>query len=157
MQLKCHICGKTVSNDIPKDGFFMAKGFIFRGLAICPECWEEQKCRRVHEQEDEKAEKYIIKDAEKKIDNILNNFDFDKVHNYMVENNWRWATEFGELIVPSIERLKHRARQILEEVANKEREVTFIATGGFKAIKLYGTLTLDFVIADWYEENEESE
>ena len=61
------------------------------------------------------------------IDYILDTFNFDRVHVAMTVLDWRWR---DPLAVPTIARLKQRAK-ILLEGAYKE-QIT-IATGGLQA------------------------
>jgi len=61
------------------------------------------------------------------IDYILDTFNFERVHVAMLALDWKWR---DPLAVPTIARLKQRAK-ILLEVAYKEH-IT-IATGGLQA------------------------
>ena len=164
MQLKCMTCGKTVSNEIPEhnNSTKTDSGLVLRCLIQCPECYakeheEELNLNKDTEQEYDNQNRYPIKNAEKKIFKILNNFKFNKVHKYMVDTNWQWATEFDEMIVPSVKRLSAHAQDLLERVASSKRDVQYVSTGGFKAMKMYEVLSLEFMIAEWDEENREDE
>ena len=67
-----------------------------------------------------------LTDVEKrKIDNILNNFDFCKVHEVMVYLGWKWAGSKSDSSIPTTE-----AARLLVDAAY---EKTTIATGGLKA------------------------
>ena len=64
-----------------------------------------------------------------KIEDIMRDFNFDKVLRVMKLLHWKWAlTKFG---VPTIEELKGEARRLLVEAAVEETQV---ATGGFRAV-----------------------
>lgn len=64
-----------------------------------------------------------------KIEDIIRDFNFEKVHRVMEMLNWKWAaTSYG---VPTIEELKGEARRLLVEAATEETQV---ATGGFRAV-----------------------
>lgn len=64
-----------------------------------------------------------------KIEDIMRDFNFDKVQRVMKLLHWKWAlTKFG---VPTIEELKGEARRLLVEAAVEETQV---ATGGFRAV-----------------------
>lgn len=64
-----------------------------------------------------------------KIEDILKNFDFEKVHDVMEKLDWKWAmSRYG---VPTIDEMKHEAKRLLEASAT---EKTCVATGGFKAV-----------------------
>ena len=68
-----------------------------------------------------------------KIANVMENFDFYKVHKVMELLQWEWITcgEDGKAAVPSVGHLKAEAKRLLIEAAY---EKTNIATGGFKAV-----------------------
>lgn len=80
---------------------------------------------------------------EKHIEEILNNFDFEKVHNIMVALDWKW---FG-VGVPSVEDLKKQALELLNEICNYD--ITSSSTGGLKAIKCDDYLELEFIITSF--------
>jgi hypothetical protein len=87
-----------------------------------------------------------------KIDNIMDNFNFDRVEKAMKATNWTWGG--AENGIPTQSELRQRARSLLKEVSTKNvTEDSFrwyIATGGFKATKYYdGELELEFIMASW--------
>lgn len=102
------------------------------------------------------------KSAEQMIDNIMDNFDFKKVHKTMNFLGWKW----GENEVPSVEELKETASDLLNHVVDvltedppsvhhTDRFLT--STGGFHASG-YRTkrgnvaqLELYFAIDSWEE------
>jgi uncharacterized protein (UPF0128 family) len=64
------------------------------------------------------------------IDDVIEKFNFEKVHVVMVALDWVWQTTEGDgLAVPSVARLKARARHLLREAINHKH----VATGGFVA------------------------
>lgn len=64
-----------------------------------------------------------------KIQNIMEDFDFQKVHNVMKQLDWRWAsTKHG---VPTIDEMKYEAKRLLIDACV---ERTCVATGGFRAV-----------------------
>jgi hypothetical protein len=77
------------------------------------------------------ANKIDIKKSEEQLLQILEDFDYDKVREYMLSVNW---TYLGQEHVPYIEELKRTARvQIycaLESV-EKTNEATHCGSGGF--------------------------
>jgi hypothetical protein len=96
------------------------------------------------------------------VDDILNEFDFEKVHDTMVALDWKWASTHPS--VPSIRDLKDTARQLLikvyqlrkDDYNNTHPEVPVqVATGGFRAIALCNEdgvvdfLKLEFIITEW--------
>jgi hypothetical protein len=56
------------------------------------------------------------------LQDIIDNFDFDRVHNVMDYLNWQWATCSG---VPTIEELKEKAISLL-------RDASELRLGGYK-------------------------
>lgn len=67
---------------------------------------------------------------EEMIDEVLDDFNFERVHCAMTAIDWKWQTTGGNgLAVPTIARLKARAR-ILLHAAIKDK---YIATGGLHA------------------------
>ena len=63
------------------------------------------------------------------INDLLDKFDFNKVHIAMNALNWKWAT--AENGVPTIYELRKTARRLLEDLV--EAKITNISTGGFTA------------------------
>lgn len=60
---------------------------------------------------------------------VMEEFDFERVHNIMLRLNWNWFPVRDA--VPSIPELKRTARQLLVDVC--EEDVEFCGTGGFEA------------------------
>jgi len=87
--------------------------------------------------------------TKKKIKNILNNFNFEEVHNYMMHRNPPWT--WGDGFVPTVGQLKKEAKYLLEEVAGFKRKTGYAATGGFFVLKWYKELYLMFCIEDKFE------
>lgn len=98
---------------------------------------------------------------QQKIDNIMDCFDFNKVHDTMEHLNWKWVSTRGE--VPDIIDLKQCARKLLNDVVDQyinnricgdeQSQVFGISTGGFKAELYYEILNLSFILESWDEEN----
>ena len=77
-------------------------------------------------------------------DEIMDCFDFEKVHSCMVALNWHWFSAGG---VPEKHEIRSSARGILREcIAGRS-----YGTGGFYASinKEDGVLSLQFIVADW--------
>lgn len=103
------------------------------------------------------------------IDDIMKNFDFDKVLEYMSwdksyrrydddgkcigKSPWKMYIHPGEYRVPSISDLKTLAKdlltQVIENYKNSKSTFVFVATGPFKAVCRYGRLELMGVIEYW--------
>jgi hypothetical protein len=72
---------------------------------------------------------------------IIECFDFDKVHKYMTDINWTWYHEGG---VPSIPELKRTAVRLLVEAVEDKTEITSVGTGGFRVYKFPWGLEMVF-------------
>lgn len=85
-------------------------------------------------------------DYDVQVEKILGAFSFDRVHRAMAALNWQWAGEG----VPSIDKLKKLAENLLRDVAHEGQSKDHIvsyATGGFVAIhNPSGMLELAFEI-----------
>ena len=81
------------------------------------------------------------------IDDIMDNFDFHKVHRVMEFMNWQWRGEG----VPSVSEMRKEARRLL---LSSMKDSGQASTGGFLATyeeyeKVGGVLELKFVIEEW--------
>jgi len=102
------------------------------------------------------------------LEDIIDNFDFDRVYNVMDYLNWQWATCGG---VPTIEELKEKAISLLRDASelrlggykDEHHELPIIcSTGGFEAkawcdedkTQIVG-LELKFVLTSWDSEIDE--
>lgn len=79
------------------------------------------------------------------IDEILDEFDFEKVHRVMVALDWQW---YGIDGVPSIGDLRRQARSLLQKVVDS-KDTLSVGTGGFTAYTHYGVLGLRFEISSY--------
>jgi len=97
------------------------------------------------------------------INNIIDNFDFEKVNKVMIFLDWHW--HWAEDGVPNISELKKLATRHLFntvkdlEMNNDSDAQSTVHSGGIKVIgnKRDGKitdLTLEFIIEDWYDTNE---
>jgi hypothetical protein len=87
----------------------------------------------------------ISMDAKKleAIEDVLDYFDFDKVHKVMTCLNWTWHDTEG---VPMVGDLRKRARELLKEVPVGG----YRATGGFEVRQPEENYySLAFVLTDW--------
>lgn len=87
-----------------------------------------------------KLKKLTEENIELKIDNIINNFDFEKVNRVMQFLDWKWALVNwkwapAEYRVPTIKELKNHAFNILKEATSQalKNGEWSVACGGFKA------------------------
>lgn len=65
---------------------------------------------------------------QQQIDEIMDTFDFGKVHKMMKAINWRWSSCEA---VPEEYEIRKRARELLREAAKSG----FVSTGGLTATK----------------------
>lgn len=86
-------------------------------------------------------------DLEFQIHRIMNDFDFEKVHKYMVENNHQWYMGSAGMRVPDVEDLRWTARDLLAKAAYNNDSTSNVGTGGFMAYKLSWGMSLTFQIA----------
>lgn len=81
------------------------------------------------------------------IDNILDEFDFERVHKAMVALNWQWHNTDG---VPTIGDLRRTARDLLRTVVQDNH--VMVGSGGFYAHKENDVLGLRFEVASYEQE-----
>ncbi len=91
----------------------------------------------------------------KEINELLDNFDFIKVHKVMDFMNWGWADPNNNYSIPKISDLKNCAEKLLKDVISqglKEKQDWFCATGGFEAEFNYKrkNFSLKFVLVDFW-------
>ncbi len=79
------------------------------------------------------------------INEVIENFDFVRVHKAMTALNWEW---YG-IGVPTEQQLKDKARSLLIEMMNQDREIKHLSTGGFACDYKDGTISLKFVVYDY--------
>lgn len=90
------------------------------------------------------------------IDDIMENYNFQKVQDVMIFLNWSW---FGADESPSINELKDKAREHLTsayDLSEQHQDNVAIANGGFHALARYSydelevfSLELMFSVANW--------
>jgi hypothetical protein len=70
------------------------------------------------------------------IEQILDKFDFEKVHAYMLLTKWKWHLK-GEMRIPEIHELKAHASYFLWQALENGRNAGYVAgasgSGGFYA------------------------
>ena len=80
------------------------------------------------------------------IDDIMDSFDFDKVHKVMEFLDWKWANNLKIEEIPEIYEIRKFARNLLKECI---AEKTVIESGGFRASYENKILRLDFVVEEY--------
>ena len=86
----------------------------------------------------------------KLVNEVIEDFDFDKVHRVMVSLDWRWTIENGERTVPSSYRMMKTANRLLRDCAQYygNKEFHTCGAGGFMASLDNGTLALQFILTE---------
>lgn len=79
------------------------------------------------------------------IEEILDEFDFEKVHRVMLALNWKWHDAKG---VPAIADLRRMARSLLKQVV-ESKGLHSVGSGGFTAYMHHGLLGLRFEISSY--------
>jgi hypothetical protein len=109
---------------------------------------------------------YVFDPVNKMIDDIIENFDFDKVQSVMDHLNWRWVGEYVtvDMLIKEARRLlRGAAESRLGRYKNEHWEVPIIhGTGGFQASAFCDedktkivALDLKFVLTEWDTEIED--
>ena len=103
--------------------------------------------------------------VEQMIDEIIQNFDFERCHFVMQKLNWEWFPQG----VPSLRRLKESAKERLKDVAKElsrknngltSKDYYFSSSGGLKATgwkNRFGhveALQLEFVLSEWQSDGD---
>ncbi len=85
------------------------------------------------------------------IEELIEKFDFEKVHAYMESVGWKWYGGAKEAKVPSIEEMKDMVRYLYRQMLlNPARETADFITssGGFCITQMNGHLHLSFNLCD---------
>ena len=80
------------------------------------------------------------------IQKIMNNFDFEKVHNIMKFLNWTW---FPQNTIPTIDKLKQETESLLIQISTHP-EYKNISTGGFEVTIDKQTINLRFIVEEYF-------
>ena len=81
---------------------------------------------------------------------VMEDFNFDRVHNVMVSLGWKWSIENSERTVPSLYRLMKTADRLLRDCAKYygDKEFHSVGNGGFVASLDNGVLALQFILTE---------
>ena len=84
------------------------------------------------------------------ITQVMESFDFEKVHDVMNLLDWRWSNGDGGLAVPSLYKIIKTADNLLRNVAKYygDKEFHCFSTGGFTASLDNGILSLQFILTE---------
>ena len=110
----------------------------------------------------DKDKKFDIESLKEMRDNIMQEFDFEKVHAVMEALEWGWATGNGfDTVVPEVSDIRKEAITLMNDVIDRYIETgndwCGISTGGLDVELVVNKddglpdLTLKFVVEDWTE------
>ena len=86
----------------------------------------------------------------KLLDEVLKEFDFEKVDSVMRYLGWKWVAWGCKMVIPGIYGLMKVAQELLEEVLKYDDGIYHdILSGGLKASFDGTTLGLEFVISSF--------
>jgi hypothetical protein len=83
------------------------------------------------------------------IDEILDEFDFERVHQTMKALNWTWVDTDG---VPTIGDLRRQARELLQDLLKHNHHC--VGTGGLFAYRIADTVGLRFEVTHYEVEKD---
>ncbi len=88
------------------------------------------------------------------VKSIMREFDFYRVHKVMSAMDWKWVDDTGpaDMSIPTTDRLKKCAQDLLLRAYNEKSKKWSIGTGGFMAKKNKHGLSLTFEVESWDEE-----
>jgi len=72
----------------------------------------------------------VEKNKERVVSEVLDMFNFEKVHKTMVFLDWKWKSGY----VPTVEELRKQAKILMFEIL--ESESMILSTGGFTVVKI---------------------
>lgn len=84
------------------------------------------------------------------VNEVMEDFDFEKVHRVMVQTKHKWADMEGTEKVPSIYRIMKHAEELLRTCASHygDKDNFSISSGGFMAVLDAGMLCLHYVLEE---------
>jgi hypothetical protein len=88
----------------------------------------------------------MTEEQRKAVDNIMDWFDFEKVHKTMKALRWEWIG--AEEKIPCQGEIRERARQLLTDAIQSEMS---IGSGGLQVTYVpdEGFIKLEFVVSEW--------
>jgi hypothetical protein len=92
----------------------------------------------------------LSKEMRELVDEITDEFQFEKVHQTMKALDWKWSGVDG---VPSIGDLRRMARELLQELLRNDR-YHLTGTGGLFAYRIADTVGLRFEVTSYEVEKD---
>jgi len=88
----------------------------------------------------------MTEEQRKAVDNIMDWFDFERVHKTMRALRWEWIG--AEEKIPCQGEIRERARQLLTDAIQSEMS---IGSGGLQVTYIPGEgfLKLEFIVSEW--------
>lgn len=93
----------------------------------------------------------------KALDEVMDYFDFERVHEVMTYLDWAWGgkkvtlQDIRQTVRGNLRRLKSSLNEHLSIPGNEDCEYYFLESGGFKyKVFTNGDITIDFVVAGWH-------
>lgn len=87
------------------------------------------------------------------IDEIMDVFNFDRVHNFMEQNRLEWYDSDKKAFeVPSVQKIRELARELLQEACTDN--LRYVTTGGFSVIRTPYDLHLIFELESYMSDIE---
>lgn len=80
---------------------------------------------------------------------IMENFDFNKVHSVMKLLDWKWYSEHANGMVPTIDEMKECVCDLFESGMKQQSEDFEISTGGFTLSLYNNCLSLEFILESY--------
>lgn len=91
----------------------------------------------------------LSKEMGELVDEVLDEFDFEKVHRTMKALEWTWHDTDG---VPTIGDLRRQARELLQDLLKHNHHC--VGTGGLFAYRMADTVGLRFEVTSYEVEKE---
>lgn len=89
--------------------------------------------------------------SERKIQSVLKNLDFEKIHGYMESVGWKWALPYYpyRMEVPTVERIKEFVAEGVAKVIDSNENNVMSTSGGFWFIKNGSQIAVLFSIESY--------
>ncbi len=89
-----------------------------------------------------------------RINEIMNEFDFDIVHACMVGMGWTWFSAKGINSIPTVSEIKSTAYCLLKDIVIeylRNKKTGYMGTGGFEVSYIHDDdyMDLKFVVTEW--------
>lgn len=87
---------------------------------------------------------------DKMVTDVMEDFDFEIVHQVMVNLDWEWDIGNGEMTIPSTYRIMKTADRLLRNAASHygEKQFFYTGSGGLMATLDGECLTLQFILRE---------